>query len=218
MNKLAIFDLDGTLLDTIADLATAANHALAVHGYPTHAVNDYRFFVGSGLNMLFFRALPAEARSEEIILKIRQEFIAYYNLHSEVQTAPYPGIQQMLRDLSDQGVALAVASNKYHEATVALVKKYFPTINFTAIFGQREGIPVKPDPRIVEDILDVASLAKESAFYIGDSDVDMKTAIHAGVRGIGVSWGFRPKAALAEYNPYALVDSPDEVVKVILCN
>lgn len=216
MNKIAIFDLDGTLLDTIADLAAAANHALDSFGYPTHETNAYRFFTGSGLNMLFFRALPEDARNEEEVLKVRQAFVDYYRLHSEDTTAPYSGIRELLMDLSAQGVALAVASNKYQEATRELVAKYFPEIEFAAVFGQREGIPVKPDPRIIEDILLATGYSKENVFYVGDSDVDMLTAKGAGVKGIGVTWGFRPKEELQLHEPFAMADTPSEVARICL--
>lgn len=208
---LAIFDLDGTLLNTIADLATATNQALEACGFPTHPISAYPMFVGNGINKLFERALPAESRSEENIMRIRAHFLPYYDEHNADLSKPYPGIPQLLEELQTAGVHLAVASNKYQRATEKLIRHYFPTIRFAAVFGQREGIPVKPHPQIVEDILTLVPVNKEEVIYIGDSGVDMQTALHAGVESIGVTWGFRPKEELLQHSPTHLVDSADEI-------
>ena len=208
---LAIFDLDGTLLNTIADLATATNQALEACGFPTHPISAYPMFVGNGINKLFERALPAESRTEEYIMRIRAHFLPYYDEHNADLSKPYPGIPQLLEELQTAGVHLAVASNKYQRATEKLIRHYFPTIRFAAVFGQREGIPVKPHPQIVEDILTLVPVNKEEVIYIGDSGVDMQTALHAGVESIGVTWGFRPKEELLQHSPTYLVDSADEI-------
>lgn len=215
MTKIAIFDLDGTLLNTIADIAAATNHALSLYGYPTHECNAYRFFVGSGINMLFFRALPEEARTEKVIAKIRVAFKEYYKVHGEDQTRPYDGICELLAELQEKGVALAVASNKYHEATTALVRKFFPEFEFAAVLGQREGVPVKPDPQVIYDILEQTGFSKEEVLYIGDSDVDMLTANAASVKGVGVGWGFRTKEELMSHNPYAFIEDPKGLLALI---
>ena len=208
---LAIFDLDGTLLNTIADLATATNQVLEACGFPTHPISAYPMFVGNGINKLFERALPAESRTEENIMRIRAHFLPYYDEHNADLSKPYPGIPQLLEELQTAGVHLAVASNKYQRATEKLIRHYFPTIRFAAVFGQREGIPVKPHPQIVEDILTLVPVNKEEVIYIGDSGVDMQTALHAGVESIGVTWGFRPKEELLQHSPTHLVDSADEI-------
>ena len=208
---LAIFDLDGTLLNTIADLATATNQALEACGFPTHPISAYPMFVGNGINKLFERALPAESRTEENIMRIRAHFLPYYDEHNADLSKPYPGIPQLLEELQTAGVHLAVASNKYQRATEKLIRHYFPTIRFAAVFGQREGIPVKPHPQIVEDILTLVPVNKEEVIYIGDSGVDMQTALHAGVESIGVTWGFRPKEELLQHSHTYLVDSADEI-------
>ena len=149
MKKLVIFDLDGTLLNTIADLAAATNQALQYYGYPTHETEAYRFFVGNGINKLFERALPEGERTEENVLKIRSQFIPYYDEHNADLSRPYPGISELLKTLQQQGIMIAVASNKYQAATRKLIAHYFPEINFVEVLGQREGIPAKPDPSIV---------------------------------------------------------------------
>ena len=215
MKKLVIFDLDGTLLDTIADLAESANYALKQLGYPTHNVETIRSFVGNGINKLLERALPAHEQTEEKVMLMRSHFVPYYDVHNADLSNPYPGIVSLLEDLQAKGIQIAVASNKYQEATVKLVKQYFPDIDFIEILGQREGINVKPDPTIVFDILQKADVSKEDILYVGDSGVDMQTAINAGVDAVGVTWGFRPRAELESFQPMGLIDKAEELLGFI---
>ena len=215
MKKLVIFDLDGTLLDTIADLAESANYALKQLGYPTHPVEVIRTYVGNGINKLLFRALPDEEKTEENMMRMRTHFVPYYDMHNADLSAPYPGIVSLLEELQAKGLMIAVASNKYQEATVKLVKQYFPMINFVEILGQREGINVKPDPTIVFDILQKAGVSKEDTLYVGDSGVDMQTAINARVDAVGVTWGFRPRAELEGFQPMGLIDEANELIDYI---
>lgn len=212
MKKLVIFDLDGTLLDTIADLAAATNYALQACGYPTHETDAYRFFVGNGINKLFERALPEGTRSKENVLKIRSLFVPYYNEHNADLSRPYPGIENLLETLQEKGYMLAVASNKYHEATQKLIKQYFPRINFLAILGQRENIPAKPDPQVVYEIMEKAGVERKEVVYIGDSSVDMQTGANAGVTTIGVCWGFRPRTELEAYNPSLIAEQAEDIL------
>ncbi|MCP3895999.1 MAG: HAD family hydrolase [Bacteroides sp.] len=211
MKKLVIFDLDGTLLNTIADLAASTNHALATLGFPTHDTEAYPFMVGNGINKLFERALPEGEKTEENIRRVRQAFVPHYDAHNADASSPYPGIPELLHTLQAQGIQLAVASNKYQAATEKLVAHYFPHITFTAVFGQREGISVKPDPTIVFDILRIANVSKDEVLYVGDSGVDMQTAINAGVTSCGVTWGFRPRAELEALCPDYIVDKAEEI-------
>ena len=215
MKKLVIFDLDGTLLDTIADLAESTNHALKQLGYPTHNVETIRTFVGNGINKLLERALPLQKQTEENVRLMRSHFVPYYDAHNADLSSPYPGIVHLLEDLQEKGTMIAVASNKYQEATVKLVKYYFPMINFIEILGQREGINVKPDPSIVFDILQKANVNKEEVLYVGDSGVDMQTAINAGVDAVGVTWGFRPRTELEGFQPIGLIDKAEELLGFI---
>lgn len=196
--QLVIFDLDGTLLDTVADLANATNWALEQCGYPTHPVEAYYKFVGNGINKLFARALPEEDSTEENILRIRSLFIPYYNEHNADYSRPYPGVTELLQTLQTRGVMLAVASNKYQEATLKLVRHFFPFIRFAAIYGQREEVPIKPAPDIVYDILRDTGVVKEATLYVGDSGVDMQTAKNADIVSVGVTWGFRSEEELRE--------------------
>ena len=211
MKRLVIFDLDGTLLNTIADLAASTNQALRHFGYPEHPTEAYRFFVGNGINKLFERALPEGERTEENVLRIRSQFIPYYNEHNADFSTPYPGIPEVLETLQSKGIQLAVASNKYQLATEKLIAYYFPTIHFVKVLGQREGIPVKPDPTIVYDILKETDIPKEDVLYVGDSGVDMQTALNAGVDAVGVSWGFRPRTELEPLHPLAIIERAEEL-------
>ena len=210
MKKLVIFDLDGTLLNTIADLAQSTNYALSRLGYPTHEEDAYPFMVGNGINKLFERALPEAERNEANVLRVRAEFVPYYDRHKADKSRPYEGIPQLLEQLQAQGLKLAVASNKYQAATELLIARYFPHIRWVAVLGQREGIPVKPDPAIVEDILQVAGVAKAEVLYVGDSGVDMQTARNAGVAACGVTWGFRPRSGLEAQSAADLGEHPEE--------
>lgn len=215
MKKLVIFDLDGTLLNTIADLAMATNQALQYFGYPVHETDAYRFFVGNGINKLFERTLPETERTAENIARIRSRFVPFYDAHNADMSRPYPGIQELLDALQQRGVMTAVASNKYQSATAKLIAHYFPTIRFTEVQGQREGIPTKPDPSIVRDILAKAGVEKEEVLYVGDSGVDMQTAHNAGVNAIGVAWGFRPREELEACHPVCIIEKAEDLLPLL---
>lgn len=215
MKKLIIFDLDGTLLNTIADLANSTNHALKTLGYPTHEIEAYHFMVGNGINKLFERALPEGEKTEENIARVRKEFLEHYDRHNADRSRPYPGIPELLETLQAEGRQIAVASNKYQAATQKLIRHYFPQIRFTAVYGQREGINVKPDPAIVNDILAIAKVGKEEVLYVGDSGVDMQTAINSGVASCGVTWGFRPRTELEQFHPDFIVEKAEEIERLV---
>ena len=214
--KLIIFDLDGTLLNTIADLAASANYSLTVLGFPTHPQQAYNMFVGNGIAKLLERALPETARDEETLSKIKKLFLDHYDSNNTVYSSPYKGIKELLSELQNKGYILAVASNKYHKATQKLVKFYFPEIKFASVFGQRDNVNVKPDPTIVYDIMKETNVEnKDLILYIGDSGVDMQTAINAGVDACGVTWGFRTREELESYNPKHIVDSPEQILELL---
>lgn len=210
MKKLVIFDLDGTLLNTYADIAVATNQALAKRGYPTHSVEVIRSFVGNGINKLFERALPEGHKDE--FLEIRKDFIPYYNEHGTDFTFPFEGITETLYTMQRMGLKIGVASNKYEQATKYLIDSYFPEINFAAVIGQREGVPVKPDPSIVKEIMESAEIHDNNeVLYVGDSGVDMQTAKNAGVDAVGVTWGCRTREELESFHPKAVVDTCEEI-------
>jgi phosphoglycolate phosphatase len=199
LKQLIIFDLDGTLLNTISDLGYAANYALEKGGFPTHPIEEYPRYVGNGVKRLIERTLADDVRTPENVDRLLVDFKAYYNDHLHDTTTPYPGIKELVAELSNRGIKLAVASNKYQAATEELVNHFFPEIPWVAIEGQKEGIPTKPDPSIVFEILQKAEVAKADVLYIGDSGVDMETARRACVESCGVTWGFRPEAELVEH-------------------
>ena len=215
MKRLVIFDLDGTLVNTIADLAQSTNHALQELGYPTHAEEEYKMMVGNGINKLFERALPEGEKTEENVLRVRQRFIPYYNDHNTDLSRPYPGMHELLRLLRDRGIKTAVASNKYQEATERVIGHFFRDIDFSSVYGQRDGIPVKPDPTIVLQSAEAADIDLDDALYVGDSCVDMQTGQNAKVETCGVSWGFRPRAELEQYHPQHIVDNAAELKEII---
>lgn len=213
-----IFDLDGTLINTIADLGLACNHALACAGYPTHELAEYPHLVGNGVNKLIERALPISAKqnkqqTEAEIQRLRKDFIPYYNAHNCDHTVPYEGMKEVLATLKQRGAKLAVASNKYQEATRKIIDHYFPS-TFDVVFGEREGVPRKPDPQVVHDIL--ALLPDEKVVYVGDSLVDIATARNAGLPVIACSWGFVSREELAAAKPDYLIDTTREILNYTL--
>jgi len=217
MTKLVIFDLDGTLLNTVEDLGNATNYALAQCGFPVHRIDEYYQMVGRGIYNLFRAAVPSEYASEENVQKMASYFLPYYDAHKCDFTKPYDGIMEMLKTITGKGVCLAVASNKYQDGAEKLVHHFFGDYEFVKILGQRDGQPIKPDPAIVDQILaEVPYISKSETVYVGDSNVDMQTGFNAAVRTIGVTWGFRGRAELAAYNPSAIVDTTAELAEVIL--
>lgn len=213
--ELAIFDLDGTLLDTIGDLAAACNRMLAQRGLSEHTYDDYCRFVGNGILRLVERALPEELRTPEYIAAARVDFIRFYLGAIDRHTKPYAGIPELLAELTRRGVRLAVASNKFQQGTEQLVRRFFPAIPFDVVFGQRPGVPLKPDPAVVEEILALTGVARERVLYVGDSGIDMQTARAAGVRSVGVTWGFRSREELRLAGADALVDRSEELLRLL---
>lgn len=217
MTKLAIFDLDGTLLNTAEDLGDATNHALRQCGFPTHPIAAYYQMVGRGIYNLFRAALPSEHATEDNVQKMVSYFLPYYDAHKCDFTRPYAGVPEMLKSITEAGVRLAVASNKYQEGAEKLVRHFFGEYDFVKILGQRDGQPIKPDPAIVDQVLaEVPMITKSETVYIGDSNVDMQTGANACVRTIGVTWGFRSREELEAYHPSAIVDSPEILSREIL--
>ncbi len=216
MKELVIFDLDGTLLNTIEDLGRATNFALEKCGFPAHPLPAYNNMVGRGVKKLLECALPSGLESDEQVETLRVYFKEYYEAHCNDNTKPYPGIPQLLDELTSRGIRVAVASNKYQAAVENLVAHYFPAIEWAAVEGQKEGVPVKPDPSIVFEILSKSPAPKAGVLYVGDSGVDMETARRACVESVGVTWGFRPMTELKAYYADHIVNTADDVLDLVL--
>lgn len=197
-DRLVLFDLDGTLLDTLADLQHAVNHALALRRHPQHSLEACRKMVGHGVRNLVQRALPEPFRGDErYVDTCLASFKAYYTAHIDDYTRPYPGMQELLSELSRAGIKLAVVSNKFQEGTLHLIREFFPEVSFSAILGNRPGAPLKPDPAIVEEALAKAGVTRERAVLVGDSPTDIHTAANAGIAAVAVTWGYRTPEDLA---------------------
>jgi phosphoglycolate phosphatase len=210
--KLVVFDLDGTLINSLEDLADSANHVLIQHGFPTHPVDAYRYFVGDGVRKLIERILPEEEQTDTRIEQCKAEFVAYYKIHMEDKTSVYPGITELLKVLKERGLKIAVATNKVHVAVAPLMAKYFPGIHFDSLIGQREGVPVKPAPQIMYDILKETGCQPSEALHVGDTATDMQLAHNAGVESVGVLWGYRPLEELQEAGADHIIRVPEELL------
>lgn len=215
MYQNVVFDLDGTLLDTLQDLAAAGNHALAAMHLPTHSAEAYKKMVGNGINKLIERMLPKINRGEATQKLALQIFNSYYSAHNKQLTTPYPGIMKMLENLVNAGVLLGIASNKDHAFVQELSQDFFGDI-FVASVGLKDGAPPKPNPACVNAALLEMGAKSGKALYVGDSGVDMQTAKNAGLCACGVLWGFRQKEELLQNGANFIVNSPKELEELIL--
>lgn len=219
---LIIFDLDGTLINTIDDLGQACNYALSSCGFPTHRIEDYPRLVGNGINRLIEQALPEQHRDEATVLRLREYFVPYYDQHNCDLTRPYDGIPQLLTALKAAGHTLAVASNKYQAATEKIVAHFFPGI-FDVVLGERVDVPRKPDPQIVYDILSTLHSTLDTQqdkqlgtyLYVGDSLVDAATAQAANLPFVACTWGFCTHEQLLTAHPDYIVHHPSEILGII---
>lgn len=214
MIKSIIFDLDGTLLNTIEDLANACNYALTSLGYETHEVERYKTFVGNGRYKLIKRMLPEDDRDIENIEKALKLFDYYYENHMVDMTKPYDGIIEMLDFLIKKGINIAVVSNKPHEFTVEVVKNYFGD-RFKAVYGHKKNTKEKPDPWAVLEVIEKFKINKDECLYVGDSEVDINTAKNAGVKSVGVEWGFRGKGELESAGANYIVNKPEQILEIL---
>ena len=214
-NRLVVFDLDGTLLDTIGDLAEACNHMLRLRGLDTHTCEEYCYMVGNGILRLVERALPESLRNPEYVEQARQDFLAYYTEHIDCHTRPYDGIREVLHTLQAEGWVLAVASNKFDSGTRKLVASIFPEVEFKAVYGNREGFPLKPDKALLDLIMEECGASPATSFMIGDSGVDIQTAKSAGVRSVGCLWGFRSREELEAQGADYIATHPLELLQIL---
>lgn len=207
-----IFDLDGTLLDTLEDLGDAVNRVLAARGFPTHPIASYRYFVGDGSAVLVERALPASARSSEIYREVLGAFLADYDQSWKVKTRMYDGVSEMLDGLTDARISMSVLSNKPHPFTVECVRELLSKWRFTSVLGLRPEVPRKPDPAGAFETAHLLGMSPERILYLGDSGTDMKTAVAAGMFPVGALWGFRTREELLANGAAAVIQHPKELL------
>ena len=210
--KAIIFDLDGTLLDTIEDIADSMNHVLDRNGFARHTIEEYKLFVGDGATNLVKRSVRDAGATEDMLLLLETEYRAEYNKRQADKTKPYDGIRELLSSLADSGVKKAVLSNKPHDSTEEVIAYYFPDVVFDAVIGQRPGRPIKPDPCSALEILEIIGVEKADVLYVGDTGTDMQTAKNAGLKAVGALWGFREKAELAENGADVYIEHPMELL------
>lgn len=213
--KLVIFDLDGTLLNTIGDLAACCNHMLRQRGLEEHSYEEYCHFVGNGVTRLVERALPESLRTTDYIAAARKDFVEYYYDNIDNYTVAYDGVHELLQRCVDAGATLAVASNKFHSGTNRLIERFFGDIEFAAIYGNRDGFPLKPDRAIIDLIMEQCGATADNTYMVGDSGIDIQTARAAGVHAIGVSWGFRDRQELVESGAEYIADNTEELFDAI---
>jgi phosphoglycolate phosphatase len=208
----AIFDMDGTLLDTLVDLGNCMNRVLAGSGYPGHPIEAYKHFVGDGMRNLAERVLPEDNRDESTIERISAEMVSEYGKGWEEKTALYPGIAPLLDELARRGIRRAILSNKPHQLTDIMARRYFGRWGFDPVFGARDGVPRKPDPASALEICRAWGLEPGEVLYAGDTNTDMRTAREAGMFALGVLWGFRSREELIEYGAQALIAEPGQML------
>ena len=214
MIKTILFDLDGTLLNTIDDLAGAGNHVCRLHGWPTHSVDEFKRMVGNGIPKLVERFAP-EGTGAPVLEQALGEFMAWYGVHKADQTAPYPGMLQAVRRLKEAGVSIAVLSNKADEMAGPVVEGYYPQI-FPLVQGALTGIPTKPDPTLLHRLMERMGASQENTLFVGDSNVDIQTAKNGGLTSCGVLWGFRSRQELEQEGADYLASTPEDLLTLIL--
>jgi len=213
--KAVLFDLDGTLLDTIDDLADSMNTVLKKFGFPRHEVEKYKYFVGDGMDVLVKRALPESCRDEELVFRCIDAMKEEYSLHWADKSRPYAGIPELLDALANDGITLSILSNKPHGPTKAVVSIMLAKWKFKIVAGVKEGVPKKPDPAAAIGIAKNLEIMPQDFLYIGDTDTDMKTAAAAGMFPVGALWGFRTGEELIKAGAHVLVRNPADLLRFI---
>ncbi|MBQ9973514.1 MAG: HAD-IA family hydrolase [Oscillospiraceae bacterium] len=210
-----VFDLDGTILNSLEDLADACNWVLENHGWPTHPLDAYRYFVGNGVIRLLERATPDEAKTEPVWEQVTQAFHARYHAHKADKTRPYEGLPELLDDLRGRGVTIAVLTNKPHSAALPIVEQYYPGV-FHLVQGAVPEMPVKPDPALLHQVMAQIGARPEHTLFVGDSNVDIQTARNGGVDSCGVLWGFRTREELEGEGATYIAAHPKDIIALVL--
>ncbi len=214
MIKAVLFDLDGTLINSLDDLADGVNHTLSKYGFPTHETEKYKIFVGNGMRNLIERTIPEKYRNTETHDRVLADFMAYYKEHSLCKTAPYEDIMALLEALRDKGIKSAIITNKAHAAAQRIAEYFFGDL-ISRTYGQREGIPTKPDPMLVNMVLAEMNLKREECIFVGDSGMDMLVGVNSGITPVGVTWGFRSAEELKQNGAEYLIDTPLELLEIL---
>ena len=212
--KAVLFDLDGTLTNTLDDLAASTNYALSQHGYPTHETIKFRYFVGDGALKMIERALPEDARQQENLLRLRETFLEHYSIHSQDKTAAYDGVIELVDRLREMGMKTAVVTNKPDSAAQQIVATLLGD-RFDAVLGQRDGIPTKPAPDMPLYVMSKLGVTPDECLFVGDSGVDILTGAGCGAHPVGVLWGFRDEKELRENGAQDIISRPSELLEVI---
>lgn len=214
--KAVIFDLDGTLLDTIEDLTESMNSALAMMGYPGRTIEECKQLVGDGIDVFVQRVLPAQARGNpEIADRLKKLMRSEYHRRGELSTQPYSGVPDLLDSLTERNISLAILSNKPHDSTLRVTKKFLSRWSFQAILGARDGVPIKPDPAAALVIAHILNLPPAAILYVGDTNTDMWTADAAGMYAVGALWGFRTAEELINSGAKILISKPAELLSLL---
>ena len=214
MIKAVLFDLDGTLLNTIEDLSDAVNYMLNQFGYKTFSVEEYKYKVGNGMPKLMERSLPEDKRTPQDIKEALDVFMPYYSEHKMDKTAAYEGIIDLLKSLKEKGIKTAIVTNKAHKAACDLAKEVFSGL-FDTVCGQKDGVPTKPDPASVYTTIQQLGVNAKECLFVGDSGVDMQTAKNSGIKAVGVLWGFRKADELVSNGADEIINTPSELLKFI---
>ncbi|MDR3255893.1 MAG: HAD family hydrolase [Synergistaceae bacterium] len=215
MIEAVLFDLDGTLLNTLDDLADSGNHVMSLSGWPTHETDAYKYFVGDGVVNLVTRIMPESARSPDEIERVRKAFVEHYQAHAVDKTRPYDGVTDMLGAIAKAGVKMAVVSNKPDAQTQYTVSQFFGSNRFDFAVGNRQGLKLKPAPDIAVLALNELGVSPDRTLFVGDTGVDMRTAKNAACIAVGVTWGFRTKEELLENGADHIIDSPGELAALL---
>ena len=213
--KAILFDLDGTLLDTLDDIASSVDEVLLKNDLPTHSLDDYRSFISDGISMLIMRSLPKDRRDEQTISECVKEFQKAYGLNWNNRTQPYEGVIETLGELAAHGLILGIISNKSHDFTIKCVDTFLPDIKFDFVLGLQEGIPPKPDPTGANSFSEKMGIPPEQILFVGDSGTDVKTAVAAGMFPVGVLWGFKSLAELRDSGARELIEHPKEILLIL---
>jgi len=213
--EAVLFDLDGTLIDTVDDIGDSANRVLSNRGFPIHPISAYRQFVGEGIRVLFTRALPQEKQNENLINTCLKEFVEDYRRNYDVKSKLYDGIPDMLNALNVRGLKLAILSNKPDPLTKDCVTSLLSNWDFDIVFGQRDSVPRKPNPQAAFEIAEKLTISPSNFIYLGDTAIDMKTAVSAGMFPVGVAWGFRPVKELKGNGARVIIDKPIQLLDLI---